>query len=70
MISPGQAEFLFKISEDFSFPGIRKELERIGYSNVINLFNDDKKKRLIHYIYGNKPQDALKLLSIYPSEEN
>lgn len=69
MIGFNQAENLFLFAKRNEFLGIYAELKRIGIGNLMNLMGPDQQKRLIHYMAGNQPKDALELLSKYPSEE-
>lgn len=69
MITFNQAENLFRFAKMNQYTTIYAELDRVGLNNLMNLMGPDQQRRLIHFMAGNKPAEALKLLSNYPSEE-
>jgi hypothetical protein len=69
MIGFNQAENLFVFAKRTQFPQIYSELNRIGIKGLMRWMGPDQQKRLIHYMAGNQPADALQLLSMFPSDK-
>lgn len=63
------AQTLIDQAGEMGFPKIQAELKRIGLDNLMNLMGQDQKKRIYHYMYSNKPVEALKHLINYPSKK-
>lgn len=69
MIGFNHVAHLFELAQKSGYPTLYKELDRIGIKNLENLLGPDQERRLIHYMMNNTPQEALKHLAKYPSEE-